>query len=170
MLISGWSRFFWFFSLAPFPLLWVTLITMGIPVTFVLYSCVCLFFQLSSKFQVFVCLLVFFGFSLCFNDSRPCLLFRNRWLISISKSQKIKFATFSRVDSRPCICNLVTWGNFRLLRNSQWITFPTHSCLVLFSFSARLLYFLIMWWSVSSHSPHNPHFLFSCLSSTFPLI
>ena len=54
------------------------------------------------------------------------------------------------------------WSNLNSLHNSQWITFPTQSCLVLYSLCANLLHSLIMWLIVSSHSPYNLH-LFSCL-------
>ena len=45
---------------------------------------------------------------------------------------------------------------------SQWITLPTQSCLVLYSFSANFLHSLTMWLMVSSQSPHNLYLLF-CL-------
>ena len=35
--------------------------------------------------------------------------------------------------------------NFTFLNNSQWTTFPTHSCLVLYSIHASLLHSLIKW-------------------------
>ena len=50
-----------------------------------------------------------------------------------------------------------------LLHNSQWITLPTRSCLVLYSFCASLLRLLIMWLMVSSLSPHNLHLVFCCV-------
>ena len=53
--------------------------------------------------------------------------------------------------------NMVVWSNFNFLHNSQWITFPTQSCLVLYSFWASLLPSLIMGLMVSSISPHNLH-------------
>ena len=49
----------------------------------------------------------------------------------------------------------------------MWITFPTQSCLVLYSFRANLQHSLIMWLIVSSISPHNLHLLFCCISSIF---
>ena len=33
-----------------------------------------------------------------------------------------------------CMYHLVVWSNFNLLNNYQWTTFPTQSCLVLYSF------------------------------------
>ena len=46
------------------------------------------------------------------------------------------------------------------LHNSQLITFPIHSCLVLNSFCANLQDSLIMWLIVSSLPPHYLHLLF----------
>ena len=37
------------------------------------------------------------------------------------------------------------WSDFNFLHYSQWITLPTQSCLVLYSFCANLLHSLIMW-------------------------
>ena len=52
--------------------------------------------------------------------------------------------------SHLSIYHLVIWSKFNLLRNSQWITFPTQSCLVLYFFCASLLHSLMMWLIVSS--------------------
>ena len=51
-------------------------------------------------------------------------------------------------------------SNYSFLHNSQWTTFPTQSCLVLFAFGACLLYLLIMWLTISFLSPHNVYLLF----------
>ena len=64
------------------------------------------------------------------------------------------------LQDRLCLYHLSVWSNFNFLHNSQWITFPTQSCLVLYSFCANLLHSLIMWVIVSSLSPHNLHLLF----------
>ena len=53
---------------------------------------------------------------------------------------------------------------------SQWITLPTQSCLVLYSFCANLLHSLILWLMVSSLSPHSLHLLFCCVLSILALI
>ena len=37
------------------------------------------------------------------------------------------------------------WSNFNLLHNSQRVTFPTQSCMVLFSFCTSLLHLSILW-------------------------
>ena len=60
-------------------------------------------------------------------------------------------------ESSLCIYRLVVWSNFHLLHNSQWISFPTQSCLVLYSFCASLQHSLIMWLIVSSFSLYNLH-------------
>ena len=73
----------------------------------------------------------------------------------------------SRTDSGLCIYHLFVWSNFNFLHNSRWITFPTQSCLVLYSFYARLLHSLIMWLMVSSRSPHNLHLIFCCVLLLF---
>ena len=74
----------------------------------------------------------------------------------ISKSQKILCVSFSRTDSGLCIYYLV-WSNFNFLHNFQWITFPTQSCLFLYSFYTSFLQWLIMRLIMSSLSPHNLH-------------
>ena len=45
--------------------------------------------------------------------------------------------------------------NFNLLHNSQWITFPTQSCLVLYSFCASLLYSLTWLLHLCHHIIYN---------------
>ena len=52
----------------------------------------------------------------------------------------------------------------------QWITLPTQSCLVFYSFWANLLPSLIMWLIVSSISPHNLHLLFCYIFSILALL
>ena len=75
--------------------------------------------------------------------------------------------SFSRTDTGSCI---YVWSNLNFLHNSQWITLPTQSCLVLYSFCANLLHSLIMWLMVSFRSLHNLHLLFCCVLSIFALI
>ena len=62
------------------------------------------------------------------------------------------------------------WPNFSLLHISQWITFPTHSSLLLYSFWASSLPSLIIWFTVSSLSPHKLYLLFFSVSTFFSLI
>ena len=58
----------------------------------------------------------------------------------------------------------VRWSIFSFLHDSQWITLPTQSCLVLYCFCPNLLQ-LLTWLIVSSLSPHNLHMLFCCVLS-----
>ena len=46
--------------------------------------------------------------------------------------------SFSRAGSGLWIYHLFVWSNF--LQHSQWTTFPTQSCLVLYSFCTNLLH------------------------------
>ena len=114
----------------------------------------------STIWQVLIFFLLFI--------SRFGLLARIKWSFCISKSQRILCIWFSRTDSGLCIYYLVVWLNFNFLHNSQWITFPTQSCLVLYSFCAGLLHSL-MWVFVSSLSLHKLHLLFCCVLSIFTL-
>ena len=93
-----------------------------------------------------------------------------RWSVYISKAQRILCVSFSRTDSDFCIYHLVVWSNTNFLHNSQWITFPTQSWRVLYSFWVSLLHLLIMGLTVSFLSSHNLHLLFCCILSMFPLI
>ena len=73
-----------------------------------------------------------------------------------------------RVDSDPCLYYLLAYSNFNFLHNSQWITFPTQSYLLLFSFGVCLLLSLIMRLTICQHS----QILISCpipSVSRFPL-
>ena len=83
-----------------------------------------------------------------------------RWSFCISKCQRILWVSSSTKDSGLCLYHLVVLSNFNFLHYSQWITFPTQSSLVSFSFSASLLHSLIIGLIVSSLSPHNLHLLF----------
>ena len=56
------------------------------------------------------------------------------------------------------------WLNFNFLQNSQEITFPTLSCLVLYSLYTGLLHWLI-WYMLSDLSSLNLHVLISCILS-----
>ena len=62
----------------------------------------------------------------------------------ILKSQGIFCISFSRTDTSSCLYHLVVWSNFNFLHTFHWITFPTPSCLVSYSFCASLLHSLIM--------------------------
>ena len=93
-----------------------------------------------------------------------------RWSVCISKSLRSLCLLFSRIDSGLCIYHLFVWSNFNFLHKSQWITFPTQSCIVLYSFCANLQHSLIIWLIVSSLSLHNLHLLFCCVLSILALI
>ena len=63
--------------------------------------------------------------------------------VCISNSQRSLCVLFSLMDSGLCVCHLFEWSNLNFLHNSQWITMPTQSCLVLYSFCANLLHSLM---------------------------
>ena len=67
-----------------------------------------------------------------------------RWSVCISKPQRSLCVSFSWTDSLLCIYHLSKWLNFNFSHNSQWITLPTQTCLVLSSFCANLLHLLII--------------------------
>ena len=77
---------------------------------------------------------------------------------------------FSKTGTGLFIYYLFVWSNLNCLHISQWITLPTQSCQVLYSFCANLLHSLIMWLMVSSLSPHSHHLLFFCVLSILVLI
>ena len=82
------------------------------------------------------------------------------WSTCISKFQGILCVSFSRTNSDLSIYHLVVWSNFSLWHNSQWITFLTKSCQVLYFFCASLLHSLIKWLAISCLSTHTLHLLF----------
>ena len=88
----------------------------------------------------------------------------------MSKSLRSPCVLFSRAGARLCIYILFVWSNLNFLQISQWIPLPTKSCVVLYSFCANLLHFLIMCLMVSSLSPHSLHFLFCYILSILVLI
>ena len=63
-----------------------------------------------------------------------------RWSVCMSKSQRRLCVSFSWTDSGLCRNHLLGWSNLIFLHSSQWITFPTQSCLVLLSFYANLMH------------------------------
>ena len=77
---------------------------------------------------------------------------RNFW---ISKSQRILCVPFSWTDSGLCIYHFAVWSNLSFSHNSLWITFPSQSCLILYSLCASLLHSLILWLIVSSLSQNK---------------
>ena len=98
------------------------------------------------------------------------LLAEIRWSVCMSKSHGSLCVLFSRTAAGLCIYHLFVWSNLNSLHISQWITLPTQSCLVLYSFCPNLLHSLIMWLMFSSLSPHRLHLLFFCVLSILALI
>ena len=101
---------------------------------------------------------------------RSGLLVEIRWSVCMSKSHWSLYVWFSRTAAGLCIYHLFVWSNWNFLHISQWITLPTQSCLVLYSFYANLLHSLIMWLMVSYLSPQSLHLLFCCVLSILALI
>ena len=125
--------------------------------------------QQSSQFGKFSFLLLFLSLLLLTITSYGHLA-KIRWSVYISKSLTSLCVSFSRTDSELCTYYLFVWSNFIFLHDSQWITLPTQSCLVLYSFCDNLLHSLIMWLIVSSLSPHNLYLLFCCVLCILVLI
>ena len=88
----------------------------------------------------------------------------------ISKSHRRLSVSFSGTAAGLCIYHLFVCWNLNFFLISRWITLPTQSCLVLYSFYANLLHSLIMWLMVSSLSSHKLHLLFCCVLSILALI
>ena len=93
-----------------------------------------------------------------------------RWSVCTLKSQRNLCVSLSRTDSGLCIYHLFVRSNFNFLHNSQLITLPTKSYLVLYSLWATLLHSLNMWLIVLSLSPHNLRLLICCILSILALI
>ena len=74
---------------------------------------------------------------------RSGLLAGIRLSVYMLKSQINLCVLFSRTDAGLCTCHLLVWSNFNFLHISQWITWPTQSCLVFDSFCANLLHSLM---------------------------
>ena len=157
-------------------------ITIGIIVTFMFHS---FFFQFPSKIEVLIFLFTFFSvlflgqpgqqrphlckLSFLLSNIRSGLLAEIRWSICMSKSHR-SLCHSPKTDARWCIYHLFVWSNLNFLHSSEWITLPTQSFLVLYSFCANLLHSLMMWWLVSSLSPHGLHLLFCLFLSILALI
>ena len=75
---------------------------------------------------------------------KPGHLAEIRWSVCMSKSHKSLCVSFSRTGAGLCIYHLLVWSNLNFLNISKWITLPTQSCLVLYSYCANLLHSLIM--------------------------
>ena len=88
----------------------------------------------------------------------------------MSKFHRSLCVLFSRTDAGLFIYHLFVWLNSNFLHIAQWITLPTQSCLVLYSFCANLLHSLIMGLVVLSLSLHSLRLLFCCVLSILALI
>ena len=122
----------------------------------------------TAKFTILQILYFFFSFSFFFFfflliTIRSGRLAEIRLSVSISKSHTSFCVSFSRTAAGLCIYYLFVGSNLDFLHISQWITLPTKSCLLLYSFRANLLHSLMMWLMVSSLSPHNLYLLFCCI-------
>ena len=136
-------------------------------------SCSIVFFQFSCRFLVLICLFAFFqcylvvsrngkvhysaGSLFLLSITRSGHLAKIRCFVCISKYQRSVWVSFSWTDSWLYINYLYLWSNLNSLLNSQSITFPTQSCLVLYSFCTNLVQSLFMWLISLSPWPHNLH-------------
>ena len=173
--------FLFLISLFIYPLVTVPsmLIAIGITVTFMFHSFFSSLarsrylslFSLSFSFIVSQSGKVYYsaGFFFLMTITKSGCLAEIKWSVCISKSQRNLRVSFSGTDSELCIYCLFVESNLNFLYNSLWITFPTQSCLVLYSFCANLLHSLIMWLIVPFQSPHNLHKRFSNVLSIFGL-
>ena len=73
---------------------------------------------------------------------RSGLLAEIRWSVCMSNSHWSLCVLFSRTGAGLCTYNLFVWSNSNFLNISQWITLPTQSCLLLYSFCTNLLHSL----------------------------
>ena len=148
------------------------------------------FFQFPNKFQVLIFPFAFFFILFCDQlrqqsplYSKFSLFYRLLqdlviWPISgdpfVSQNPigVFAFRSSGQILGYTYIYYLFAWSNFNFLHNSQKITLPTQSCLVLCTFCANLLHSLIMSLMVSSLSSHNLHsaFLLRLIYSCFDLI
>ena len=132
------------------------------------------------KVEVLILLFTFFQFySVVSRDSKVdnvasslFFFFFFFWLGDpcVCQSPRGVCVSFSRTGAGLCKYHLFVWSNLNFLRISQWITLPTQSCLVLYSFCVNLLNSLIMGLMVSSLSPHSLYLIFYCVSSILALI
>ena len=93
-----------------------------------------------------------------------------RWSLCMPKSNRSLCVSFSWTGAGLCIYHLFIWSNLNFLHITQWITSPTQSCIVLYSFCTNLLHSLNMWLMISSLSPHSLQMLFCCVLFILALI
>ena len=145
-----------------------------------------LFFQFPIKVEVLILHFIFFQlYSVVSWDStadnfsnslflliiiRSGLLAEIWWSVCMPQSHGRLWVSFSGTGAGLCIYHLLVWSNLNFLHISQWITLPTQSCLVLYSFCVNLLHSLIIWLMVSSLSLYGLHWLFCCVLYILALI
>ena len=95
----------------------------------------------TAKSTILQVLFFFFFLLIIF---RFVLLAEIRWFMCTSTSYRSLWVLFSKTGAGWCIYHLFLWSNFNFLHISQWITLPTQSCRVLYSFCAKLLQSFIM--------------------------
>ena len=135
-------------------------ITIGIIVTFMFYSFFnslarsrylslfshsFSFIMWSARIPKSIILQIFFFFLLIIIKSG--LLAEIRWSVCMSKSHWILCVSFSKTGAGLCIYHLLAWSNLYFLQLSEWITFPTQSCLALNSFGANLLIIVLFFFT-----------------------
>ena len=80
-----------------------------------------------------------------------------RWSVCMSKSHRSLWVSFFWPGAELCIYLLFVWLNLNFLHISQWITLPTQSCLVFYTFCAiitiviiiysfRIFHISVCWW------------------------
>ena len=141
-----------------------TPIIIGINVTFMFHSVFnslassryLSFFSLSFNFTLwsseaakFTILQVLFFWLIIIRSGRLADI---RWCVCMLKSHRSLCVSLSKTDAGLCIYHLFVWVNLNFLHNSKWITLPTQSYLVLYSFCTNLQHSFIMWLIVSSLS------------------
>ena len=90
-------------------------------------------------------------------------------LTFVSQSSREYYAWTFLETNLIFIYHLSAVSNFWLWHSSECITFPTHSCLLLYSFWVSFLLSLFTPLSVLYMTLHNSHSLFSCVLSVFAL-
>ena len=100
----------------------------SLPFSFILWS------ARTTKFTIRQFLFsLFFFFFVFLTITRSRGLAEIKWSVCILKSQRSLCVSFSWTDSCLCTYHLFVWSNLNFLHNSKWNTFPTQSCLVLYS-------------------------------------
>ena len=169
MYLFGWSPLILFFTCSPVPLiilrwLWLehrykrhfhVLHFFYFPSQVEVHILRFTFFQLypvvnqDSKVHNFVSsLFLFLFFLLIFMSS--VRLAEIKWSVCMLKSHWSLYVSFSRTAAGLCMYHLFVLSNLKFLHIYQWITLPTQSYLILYTFCGSLLHSLILRLIVSS--------------------